>query len=378
MYKPGTVGSYTNVTTETILQRLGLSEQGRFEEGFMSDHKDTERTTSLETAKSPDPEPSTSAFEMGDNRSHVDLIRPSANLSKRTYSPSHTDHYRSNHAVESESLSFSTESSWDPAATGSSANITEASMPSLTCLQKSPLVYSPGPVNIDSSVRDNFDLFFAPVVESIPAEPLTAIEDEFGFDPPTWLSAPGAPNRILPTSVCANVESYIAPRDLQSFCASPPPLTTTATESASSLDTARSPVSEPQDVVQLELPTARSTARNLPSARRRPGRPRNALRADQGNPASEADKRDILLEKNRVAASKCREKKKAEISALKDASAASREENSLLRRQTTELREEVLHLREELFAHVVCVEYCEQEKWRAALGATGRGTTLVS
>ncbi|KPI45931.1 uncharacterized protein AB675_380 [Cyphellophora attinorum] len=357
MYKPCTVGSYTDVTTETILQRLGLSEQTSPEGGFVSTQQDMECTTGLETSLARAPEPSTSDFEVDANGMHVDLTRPSMSLSSGTSSSPCTDQYRSSSAMTPTRMSFSTESSWDSVATTSSANNIEASMSSLTCLQKSPLLYSPGSVKIDSAIHNDFDLFFGPVAGRIPAGSLTAIEDEFGFDPPTWRSAPGAGSRVTSTSVCADMGSY----------------------TPQTLWTPRCRRTEnPQDVAQNAQPTAQPSPRTLPNPRRRPGRPRNASRLDRDKPASEADKREILLEKNRLAASKCREKKKAEVDALKDASAASKEENSLLKKQATELREEILHLREELFAHVVCVEYCEQEKWRVALGATGRESILAS
>lgn len=75
----------------------------------------------------------------------------------------------------------------------------------------------------------------------------------------------------------------------------------------------------------------------------------------------------MLLEKNRLAAAKCREKKKAEVDALKDASAASKAENSMLKQQATKLREEILDLRGELLTHVIRNECYGKEEWRVGL-----------
>lgn len=83
----------------------------------------------------------------------------------------------------------------------------------------------------------------------------------------------------------------------------------------------------------------------------------------------------ISLEKNRQAAAKRREKKKAVVDKLKDALVAAKSENSLLKQQVTKLREEILNLCGELITQVFSSECCEQEKLRTALGVMGSEVT---
>lgn len=67
---------------------------------------------------------------------------------------------------------------------------------------------------------------------------------------------------------------------------------------------------------------------------------------------AESEKRRISLEKNRRAATKCREKKRGEIDQLKEISRDTAAENSLLKQRTTQMRQEILNLRSKLLNHM--------------------------
>lgn len=77
---------------------------------------------------------------------------------------------------------------------------------------------------------------------------------------------------------------------------------------------------------------------------------------------TESERRQVSLEKNRHAASRCREKKRWEIDLLKETSQDNAAENTLLKQQTTKMQEETLRLRFELMTHMSHPGCCRPEE----------------
>ena len=376
--RPDTVPTNTKVTTESILERLGLSEHMSFEEGSVLTHRNMECKTGPKASVSTGPELSTSGFGEVSDTANIGLAFAPESLSSATHSSPRSDQYQSSSAARSEPTSCGTEVSWESVATGPSPDKIQAAMPPLTCQQKSPLLSSYGFGDIDSVTHNDFDLYLGLMAEGVPAGQLPATEDKFGFDPLMWLPEPGRMDWAPSSSAFANIQSDID--NSQRLCTSPLPLTTT-TESAKSVTYgggSYSPIANPQDSEQLAQATAIPSTQKPPAAQRRPGLPHKTSPVLQDNSVSVAEQRRVSLEKNRLAANKCREKKKAEVDALKDASVVAKVENSLLKQQATKLREEILALREDLLTHVLHSECCAQEKMRPALGAIGSGVTSAT
>jgi hypothetical protein len=343
-------------------------------------HENTEFTTHPETPMSTGQEALTVGSDAELNMAHIDLADAPESFSSGTHSSSPcSDQYQNSIAISSEPTSYSMESAWDSVVTLSSPDTTKVIEPSLTYQQKSPFLYGPGFANIDSVIHNDFDLYLDLMAEHLPAVPLPATDDDFGFDPPGWLSEPGTRDGVSSSGVCADIVSDVEHRGFQSICTRPPPLATVmeSTRSVNDSGCKFSPIKNPQEVEQ--------SAQAIPSAQRtcirprRPGRPRKTAHGLRDIFPSDVDKRRRSLQKNRIAATKCRKKKKAEVEALKDASAASMTENSLLKHQAKKLREEVQDLRDELFAHMFRGnKCCEQGKWTMALGAVGSAKTSAN
>ena len=75
------------------------------------------------------------------------------------------------------------------------------------------------------------------------------------------------------------------------------------------------------------------------------------LSEDEGDP-----KRSKYLERNRIAASKCRQKKKAWVSDLETQKSELEDTNRVLQRECTDLVEQVTQLKNELMAHAGCAD----------------------
>jgi hypothetical protein len=89
-------------------------------------------------------------------------------------------------------------------------------------------------------------------------------------------------------------------------------------------------------------------------------------------------KRQRFLERNRVAASKCRQKKKAWMQDLENDAREAQNVSKQLRACVGVLKEEVLQLKNELLKHNTCEcvpirQYLSNEATRLAVGALGRG-----
>lgn len=85
--------------------------------------------------------------------------------------------------------------------------------------------------------------------------------------------------------------------------------------------------------------------------------PSNAVKQtkrSKGSKGSKSSKRDKSLERNRIAASKCRQKKREYTQGLESRFRALAEQRSLLENETARLRCEVLSLKNEMLQHAHC------------------------
>jgi hypothetical protein len=350
------------VTTETILEHLGLSEHARSKASFVLDRQNMGRTTSLTTSM-------LTATDVETGSAQVDLdCDPESLSSMAAESSSPSDLRRSSISTHSDLSSLSTEHTWDSIVTESLFESIEAAIRPFAFQPKSPLQYGPSLTDIDTSIQNGFDLHLGSMVKDSAVKHFPDIDGEFGFDPPVWLSNPGA-IELVPSRSGAKVDSDNEHRDFQNFAASPSSVWTTNEPrlSAAIVDCiASQQMKFPGDVdnvmQSITIPSARS--KSFPP--RRPGRPRK----DLSSLTNDAEKRRMSLAKNRLAATKSREKKRAEVDALKVASAASEAENRLLKQQVTKLREEILDKRENLFTHLLGGECWELQGCMAARTST--------
>lgn len=110
--------------------------------------------------------------------------------------------------------------------------------------------------------------------------------------------------------------------------------------------------------------------------------PRKSVSADE-NPDVQEAKRRRFLERNRVAASKCRQKKKAWMQDLESDARDAQNMSKQLKSCVGVLKEEILQLKNELLKHNTCEcspirQYLSNEAMRLADGALGRGTMSSS
>jgi hypothetical protein len=291
-------------------------------------------------------------------------------LSSVAQSSPSSDQYQSSFSSISKPASFSTHESWNSIAAAPSLKALNSAISPLDLEQASSLPCDSASTDVDTAIYNDFDMYLGLMVDGIPMVPLQATADEFGFDPPIWISEPSAMDWV--SSGYTNAETNVKHIDCQTAITSSPPQPAAIESSRSTPNTNCTPSSTgtQQAINRPSNPIAMPSQQTTPPARR-PGRPRKPPRHSQDDSVSDAERRRQSLEKNRLAATKCREKKKAEVHALRDASAALKAENSQLKEQATKLREEILSLREELFTQVFRTECCETEKWRAAMGKGG-------
>ncbi|CAG8443566.1 4121_t:CDS:2 [Diversispora eburnea] len=81
---------------------------------------------------------------------------------------------------------------------------------------------------------------------------------------------------------------------------------------------------------------------------------RKRPRQESNNDDNSDEKRRKFLERNRIAASKCRQKKKAAMEDLMSKSDSLETDNNLLKTRVNELREELLSLKDQLLRHENC------------------------
>ena len=139
---------------------------------------------------------------------------------------------------------------------------------------------------------------------------------------------------------------------------------TSSTSSGAASISASSPTSSPQAQAQIQT-QAQPPSAPTPKPKRRKN-------------LTEEEKRQNFLERNRVAASKCRQRKKEMVSTMKKELDNYKDENKSLREQVGMLREHALTLRTILFAHRDCSYLVEQVGGLQNLNTVLNATNYVS
>jgi len=124
------------------------------------------------------------------------------------------------------------------------------------------------------------------------------------------------------------------------------------------------------------------TKRRRSSSGQSSRKPRKSVSANEDSEVQEA-KRRRFLERNRVAASKCRQKKKAWMQDLESEAREAQNMSKQLKACVSVLKEEILQLKNELLKHNTCEcmpirQYLSNEAVRLADGALGRSSTRPS
>jgi hypothetical protein len=152
----------------------------------------------------------------------------------------------------------------------------------------------------------------------------------------------------------------------------------------------RSPATSPRLSISSSEPQHRAKAATDTGVKRRRASSASSSRAKMRGKTSSEEvgeapevreaKRQRFLERNRVAASKCRQKKKAWMQDLENDAREAQNMSKQLRACVGVLKEEVLQLKNELLKHNTCEcvpirQYLSNEAMRLADGALGRGGT---
>ncbi|KAG9252879.1 uncharacterized protein F5Z01DRAFT_638041 [Emericellopsis atlantica] len=125
-----------------------------------------------------------------------------------------------------------------------------------------------------------------------------------------------------------------------------PPATTTTTRQT------RRKTTKTTKARESEARTTKAPAAKRQKTKKQPEAPVSVVMSeDDGDP-----KRSKYLERNRIAASKCRQKKKAWVSDLETQKSELENTNRLLQRECTELVEQVTQLKNELMGHAGCAD----------------------
>ena len=159
----------------------------------------------------------------------------------------------------------------------------------------------------------------------------------------------------------------------------PPSTTSSAPNSRSSATRSSSNSVRPDDSNSPGASSCLSAANEPPKKRR--GRKANVI----GNAAEEEEKRSKVLEKNRIAASKCRQKKKQYVSELEETKSGLEHQNSHLQLEYHDLLRLVSQMKNQLISHASCQDpnidrWVQNEARKFVEGTqTARGprTTLV-
>lgn len=125
-----------------------------------------------------------------------------------------------------------------------------------------------------------------------------------------------------------------------------------------------------------ELPVTKRKRGKQPTKKKATPAPTGGKKRKTGS--SEQEKRQSFLERNRVAASKCRERKKQMIEQMKEDLKTQETENGVLRQQVDQLRDYALTLRSVMYAHRECRDFVDSVGGMDALNRVlSGGTQLV-
>lgn len=93
---------------------------------------------------------------------------------------------------------------------------------------------------------------------------------------------------------------------------------------------------------------------NQPQTPKRPGRRNNSVKSNSSATKEEKEKREKFLERNRMAASKCRQKKRQNTERLQSQFRVAADKKAKLEGEVSQLHGEVLYLKDELLRHSQC------------------------
>ncbi|KAI1138797.1 hypothetical protein F5Y05DRAFT_412672 [Hypoxylon sp. FL0543] len=141
-------------------------------------------------------------------------------------------------------------------------------------------------------------------------------------------------------------------------------------------DTTADPDDEPNDVLEKGSPPP-----GAPPTKRRRHRKQQAIEDLDQHP--DAAKRNKFLEKNRVAATKCRQKKKEWVSDLEEARFGLESQHNHLQLEYSNLRNEITHIKSQLMEHATCNDpnidkWVENEAKRFVLKASERYDQMLA
>lgn len=207
-----------------------------------------------------------------------------------------------------------------------------------------------------------------------PAPPIAsdAMDGQFQMGPAKWSSALNSPINLYPSSISSlapkaltigdkpPTETRSSPRTPYSEPLSGP----TRTSSKSSIPSVNSldPDAKPRrsgrgTKTQRQLATVEPGAKPPPRRRisKEPSLQEEDEEEDDDDPGPEgSDKRDKFLKRNRIAASKCRQKKKEWVSNLEDTRYSLEHENNFLHKQYNVLVDELSTIKNQLMEHASC------------------------
>ncbi|XXH00184.1 mitochondrial 54S ribosomal protein YmL35 [Hypoxylon texense] len=144
----------------------------------------------------------------------------------------------------------------------------------------------------------------------------------------------------------------------------------------------------PEDALPTKnnKPLRAATVKGFPPAGRNPAKKRRQGKQqveDDGIPNGDATKRNRFLERNRVAATKCRQKKKEWVSDLEETRFGLEGQNSHLQMEYSSLKNEITHIKSQLMEHASCSDpninkWIENEAKRFVLGTGERYDQMLT
>ena len=162
-----------------------------------------------------------------------------------------------------------------------------------------------------------------------------------------------------------------------SALAEPPSTIPVASNSRSS--TARSS----RNSVRPNIPNSTGTSPSLSTATKHPRKQRGQKANVAADEAEGGEKRSTFLKKNRMAASKCRQKKKEYISDLEETKLGLEQQNSYLQREFYGLLEVVYQMKNKLISHTGCKDpnidrWVQNEARKFVEGAQSSGASQTA
>lgn len=172
------------------------------------------------------------------------------------------------------------------------------------------------------------------------------------YDASEWSLQGGADDSNL--DINANPASFCDPALLGHLDSAPMPLALEHSTSSSGLDTRSSATRSSSRFMRPTHSKSTSVSSDIPPAPEPPKKRRGRKPKAVVDEHEEDHKRSTFLEKNRVAASKCRQKKKEYVSELEDTRSGLEDQNSHLQVEYHGLLGQVTQMKNELMCHASC------------------------